>query len=132
EDPQSSAELRSSSEARLAQLTTGGGRVAFETDAEAVLVDGFALGPEELARGVLVRAGPHVVEAYREGRVVARRTIHVHQERELRVTFAEKTVASTVEPSALATTEEEARPPRERPAWLRNKWVWIGVSAAAV
>jgi hypothetical protein len=134
EDPQSTAELREASEAQLTHLRADGGHVAFDTDADAVLVDGFAIGRDELPRGVPVPAGAHVVESYREGRVVARRTIHVQEGHELRVTFTEARPSHVAEspPDAAEPDEPQPSPERTRPAWLRNKWVWIGVSAAAV
>jgi hypothetical protein len=135
QDPQSAAELRQASEAQLTQMRAEGGRVAFEpTAGEAVLVDGYAIGPDAFARGVLVRRGAHVVESYRDGRVVSRRRIEVFEGRDLRVTFAESGVAQATDGGDVERARDEApssRPARERPAWLRNKWVWIGVSAAA-
>jgi hypothetical protein len=135
-DAQSSPELREASEARLTQLRAEGGRVAFESNtAEAVLVDGYAIGPEAFERGVLVNVGPHVVEAYRDGQIVSRRRIEVLEGRELRVAFTESGAAREIDlASAHPSNGDEAGATgaRGRPAWLRNKWVWIGASAAVI
>lgn len=136
-DFEASEEHQARAEALLERLRATGGRVRFSAEgAEAVLVDGYAIGPDAFAEGVLLRAGTHLVESHRGGKIVARRRVEVVEGGELKVTFGalgaveeEDTQVSALVAEAAPARESTGR---ERPAWVRNKWVWIGVSAAVV
>jgi len=133
-DEAATPEVREASAARLAQMRSEGARLSFATDtAEAVLVDGFAVGPEAFERGVLVRPGTRLVEAYRDGQIVARRRVVMTAGRDLRVTFPE-----SGEPSedAYSPAPVDLTVPREtthdRPDRSKAKWIAVGVAAAVV
>lgn len=138
-DPETSEELQAEAVGLMMEMEADGGRIYFNTPetTEAILIDGYAIGPANYKRGYLMSAGLHLIETFREGRIISRRRVEMRGGAELRVTLSASDplhfdLSQPVDSSAKPLEVASPSPTRERPAWVRNKWVWIGVGAAVL
>src|SRR5690554_915148 len=138
-DEETSPELQAEAVGLLMEMEEAGGRIYFNAPdtTEAILIDGYAIGPENYERGYLMSAGLHLIETFRDGRIISRRRVEIRGGGELRVTLSAQDPLhfDLSQPAETTTKPLEAAPApakRERPGWVRNKWTGIGVGAAVL
>lgn len=138
-DEETPPELQAEAVGLMMEMEEVGGRIYFSAPAttEAILIDGYAIGPENYERGYLMSAGLHLIETFRDGRIISRRRVEMRGGAELRVTLSATDprhfdLSRPAESAATPLATAPAPAQRERPEWVKNKWVWIGVGAAVL
>lgn len=138
-DEETSEELKAEAVGLMMEMEGQGGRIYFDAPSttEAILIDGYAIGPDNYERGYLMSAGLHLIETFRGGRILSRRRVEMRAGSELRVTLSASDplhfdLSQPAETKAEPVVATPQPVERDRPARVKNKWIWIGVGAAVL